>query len=340
MMLVWDGADRKTAVGAILIFTSAISFQTAFSAESSTETKKAMEAVRVAPDTSTAENEPVPEFRIPDRAFAEFQRGNYLTAFSLALPQAEGGDAAAQTLIAEIYERGLGISKDTKQAAIWYEIAANSGNREAQFAFGVKLMKGQDVEQNVERGLELMQKAAEAGHPVANYNYANHIIDQRPTSAGYRQALPFYEKAAEYRLGDAYYSLSQIFLRGLTDGIERPKIGIDWLKRAARAGVDTAQVEFAMALLSGEIVEKDPSSAYEWFKTAALRGNVIAQNRLAHMYLRGIGTKQSAVEAAKWHLLARRAGRRDVELDRFITYLDEETRNKAQALANAWPTKG
>ena len=39
----------------------------------------------------------------PDEAFGAFQRGYYLTALSLALPRAEKGDGAAQTLIGEIY---------------------------------------------------------------------------------------------------------------------------------------------------------------------------------------------------------------------------------------------
>src|SRR4051794_21216035 len=46
--------------------------------------------------------------RLPvDEAYGAFQRGFYLTALQLALPRAEKGDAKAQTLIAEIYARGL-----------------------------------------------------------------------------------------------------------------------------------------------------------------------------------------------------------------------------------------
>lgn len=39
----------------------------------------------------------------PDLAFGAFQRGRYLTAFELALPRANLGDPAAQTLIAEVF---------------------------------------------------------------------------------------------------------------------------------------------------------------------------------------------------------------------------------------------
>ena len=54
-----------------------------------------------------------------DEAFGAFQRGLYLTARNLALPRAEKGDAAAQTLLAEIYARGLGVPRDDAEAAKW-----------------------------------------------------------------------------------------------------------------------------------------------------------------------------------------------------------------------------
>ncbi len=274
-----------------------------------------------------------------DRAFGAYQRGYYLTAFDLALPRAENGDPAAQTLIAEMYERGLGVGKNTGEAAAWYEIAAEAGNREAQFAFGIKLMQGKDVAQDKERGIEMMRRAADAGHPVAMFNYANHIVDIRPTSAGYRQALPYFEGAAEQGLGDAFYALSLIYSDGLADGIQNPELGRKWLIRAARTGIDTAQLDLALDLIRGENGPKDEKAAYAWFRIAATSGNVIAQNRLSHMLAAGIGVKQSRVEAAKWHIIASRAGRADLELDKFVASLDAKSRQKALELANQWPIR-
>ncbi len=273
----------------------------------------------------------------PDFAYAAFQRGQYLTAFQIALPLAEGGDAAAQTLIAELYEKGLGIPKDTKQASTWYEIAAKSGNREAQFSYALKLLKGKDIPQDKKAGEAMMKQAAEAGHPIAMFNHANQIIANRPTSAGYRLALPFYEKAAENRLADAYYALSVIYKEGLTTGIQDPEKARMWLEKAAKAGVDTAQVEYGIALINGVDGPKDEKLGFNVLNNAAIGGNVIAQNRVAHLYVNGVGVEASPVEAAKWHILARRAGRSDITLDQFMAQLDDETRQKALSLANQWP---
>lgn len=273
-----------------------------------------------------------------DRAFGAYQRGLYLTAFQLALPRAEAGDAAAQTLIAELYDLGRGIAMDTKKAAEWYAVAAASGNREAKFAMSMKLLQGQDVEQDTERALTMMEEAADAGHPVAMFNFANHIIDQRPTTAGYRRALPYLEKAAEYRLADAYYLLAQIYKEGLVKGYGEPLIARKWLIKAAESGIDTAQVDLAISYSNGFDGPKDLVKAHQWFETAARTGNVIAQNRLAHMLFKGAGVEQAPEEAAVWHILASRAGRADPILDQYMRKLDEETRKKAISRANRWPS--
>lgn len=280
------------------------------------------------------EETPAPK---PDLAYAAFQRGQYLTAFQLALPRARGGDAAAQTLIAELYEKGLGIGRDTKEAAEWYRIAASTGNREAQFSYALKLLEGKDVPKDSEKGKEMMAEAANAGHALAMFNYANQIIADRPTSAGYRKALPFYEKAAENRVSDAYYALSVIYSQGLTTGIQDPEKARYWLEKAARAGIDTAQVELGIALINGRDGPKDEKQAFKVLFAAASEGNVIAQNRIAHMHLNGIGTNPSNLDAAKWHIIARRAGRFDLLLDQFLETLDDKTRSEAIALANRWP---
>ena len=272
-----------------------------------------------------------------DRAFSAYQLGNYLTAFRLALPEANDGNAAAQTLIAELYERGLGVGRNPKDAASWYKIAAISGNREAQFAYATKLLEGKVVEKDIELGMEMMKSAAEAGHPTAMYNYATHQISQRPTSATYRRVLPLYEKAAEFRLADAYYALAKIYEEGRATGINDPEKGLFWLEKAASSGVDTAQIELAIKLLNSPTGENDPERAYSLFKIAANKGNVIAQNRISHMLFLGVGTEKSEVEAAKWHILASRAGRNDLDLDRYIKSLTPEQMQKALQLANRWP---
>ncbi|MCB1486188.1 MAG: hypothetical protein KDJ88_01895, partial [Bauldia sp.] len=73
----------------------------------------------------------------PDLAYGAFQRGLYLTAFDIAIQRAEAGDVAAQTLIGLIYEGGYGVPQSFTDALGWYQLAAQAGDREAQFALGM-----------------------------------------------------------------------------------------------------------------------------------------------------------------------------------------------------------
>jgi len=66
-----------------------------------------------------------------DMAYGAFQRGYYLTAFSIATQRAEERkDIKAMALLGELYSNGLGVGRDDKKAAEWYQLAADRGDRE------------------------------------------------------------------------------------------------------------------------------------------------------------------------------------------------------------------
>ena len=277
---------------------------------------------------------PVGKTQSADLAYGAFQRGYYLTALRLALPRAEAGDPAAQTLIAEIYWNGLGVAINRKEAAAWYKFAADAGDRSAQFAYANILLRGLLVDTDTKAGRELMQKAAESGNIQAQFNLAQIITASRPTWAGFKQALPWYQKAAEAGLADAQYALSNIYAEAkgvVTNDEEKARL---WLKRAAEGGLDSAQVEYGIWLVNGRGGPKNEKEAFVWFQRAAAQRNVLAQNRLSRMYAFGIGTDKDPIKAAAWHILARRAGYKDNDMDqRFGTYTAIDKR-RALELAN------
>lgn len=288
--------------------------------------------------TVSTASEPPKKVRL-DLAYGAYQRGWYLTAFELALPRANLGDPAAQTLIAELYDKGLGIARDRKEATAWYEIAANAGNREAQFSFAVKLLNGKYIKKDHDRAMKLMAQAANAGHSVAMFNYAQQIINENPGSKGFALALPYLEKSAGAGVVDAYYALSQVYASGLGRSAPDQKSARFWLIRAAHGGVDTAQIELAIQLANGKGGKKDEKSAAAWFRRAAYSGNVIAQNRLARMLAQGMGVEANAAEAAKWYILARRAGHVDFWLDDFLKSISKKDRAIAMDAANHWRSR-
>lgn len=269
-----------------------------------------------------------------DDAYGAFQRGYYLTAFQRALPRAQLGDPAAQTMLAELMARGLGVKQDTKNAAFWYQKAAEGGNETAMFKYALILMEGRDVPRDRKKADEWMRKAADAGEPSAQFNWAQILVADNPGVKGLQLALPYYEKSAEQGIADSQYAVAQIYLNVESVPKEKKAAARMWLARAASAGYDTAQLDLGLWLISGVGGKADMEAGFNWMRIAAYRGNVVAQNKLAHLYINALGTKQDPVEAARWYVISRRAGLKDAELEDFYLGIEDYQQKAAIEAAN------
>lgn len=271
---------------------------------------------------------------LPDEAFGAFQRGYYKTAYDLALPRADAGDAAAQTLVAEILSRGLGIRQDEKAAAGWYAKAAAQGVAEAEFQYALLLLDGGLVPKDPERGMALMKQAADGGSRLAQFNIAQSILDKDRGDAGMTRAAVYYEMAAKAGLADAQYALSQLYAGGEGGKTRDDAEARRWLELAAKQAYDTAELDLAAWFIDGRGGPKDEKAGFLWMKRAAAAGNVAAQNRLAKLYVNGIGTDGDQVEGAAWYILAHRAGLNDPDMDDVLNGLTDEEQKRAIERAN------
>jgi uncharacterized protein len=268
------------------------------------------------------------------RAYSAYQRGFYLTAMDLALSRAQLGDAAAQTLVAELFSEGLGVARNMEDAAFWYKQAAGNGNASAQFKYAIMLLEGKFVDRDQKTSQELMKKAADAGNAFAQFNHAQSLVADHPGDAGISQALPYFEKSAAQGVADAEYALAQIYMNALGIPEEKRSEARDWMRRAAISGYDTAQLDLGIWMIDGVGGEKDYDRGFRWMQIAANRGNVVAQNRLAVLYVNAIGTRPDPVEAAKWYIISKRAGYNDPSLDDFYQGLTAEEQKEAIDRAN------
>lgn len=269
-----------------------------------------------------------------DEAYGAYQRGLYVTALDKALTRAGKGDAAAQTLVAEMMTKGLGIKRDAKTATFWYKQAAEGGDPAAMFQYALLLMAGRDVPRDKKQADEFMRKAAEAGNSSAQFNWAQILVSDNPGENGLHLALPFYERAAMQGVADAQYAVAQLYVTLKDMPAEKKAKAREWLERAAEAGYDTAQLDMGLWLVNGVGGPRDYDKGFEWMRIAAHRGNVVAQNKLAHLYINALGTRPNPVEAAKWYVLSRRAGLQDPELEDFYLGINEEQQKQAIEAAN------
>lgn len=269
-----------------------------------------------------------------DVAFGAFQRGLYLTAFNLAMPRAKDGDKAAQTLVAEIYARGLGVPVNDKEAAHWYGLAAAQGVPEAEFRYALYLLDGRVVEKNKEKAERMMKSAAESGNPQAQFNYAQLLVANLPGKGGLDAAFPWYQKAADAGIADAQYALSQIYANGTFTIVADDQKARVWLEKAARQNFDTAELDLGTWLVDGRGGPRDPKRGFAWLMRAARAGNVAAAARIAKLYRNGVGVDADPVTAAAWYIVAHRAGLTDPDLDVFMDGLTDEQVHQAIEKAN------
>jgi TPR repeat protein len=94
----------------------------------------------------------------------EFDNGNYVRAFATLMPIAESGEAEAQCLIANMYQGGYGVEKNTKLSIQWYEKSANQGYGVASNNLGEIFFAGEDsISPDREKAIFWYKKAEEQG---------------------------------------------------------------------------------------------------------------------------------------------------------------------------------
>jgi uncharacterized protein len=275
--------------------------------------------------------EPAPSGPAPDLAFGAYQRGYYATALQEAMKRltANPKDGPAMTLVAEIYKDGVSVKRDPAEAARWYRLAADAGDRQATFALGLMLLTGAPgVIKDRVGAAALFEKAAAQGHAGALYNLGVMAIEGGGSSSpDFAKAADLFRRSAEAGDDDGAYSYGVL----LRDGRGVPldiAAAARWLKRAADGGIIAGQVEYAIMLFNGVGVGKDEVGAAKLFLKAAAKNNPIAQNRLAHLYAMGRGVPKDLVQAATWHRFANAAGIKDAELDSVTANLSPEQMSK------------
>lgn len=87
-------------------------------------------------------------------------RADYSTAFQVWMPQAQAGDAKAQTYVGEILEKGLGRPVDYAAAALWYERAAAQNYAPAKVNLSHLLGDGLGIARDRNRADRLLLEAS------------------------------------------------------------------------------------------------------------------------------------------------------------------------------------
>jgi uncharacterized protein len=271
-----------------------------------------------------------------DEATALFQDGNYGDALPIAEDYAAKEDPRAFVMLGTIYQKGLGVEVDLKQAQIWFQKGAEKADPESQLALAMLLLAGTGQKPNVIDGAPWLQKAAEAGNTKAQVNLGLYYAGAFGTATDWPNAAKWFQSAADKGNAQAQYNLALLYMDGKAVDKSLVKAG-ELFSKAALQGMPEAALEYGVLIFRGEGVQKDEVLGAKWLLVAANHGNAVAMNRVARLYGMGDhGVAYDPIEAMKWNILAKAAGRGDVEMDAKMEKVDPADIKKAEDLAAAF----
>lgn len=165
--------------------------------------------------------------------------GRYDMALRVFKPLVKIGYGAAQYEMAEMYEHGMGLKKDPKQAADLYLKAAKQGYARAQFKMSVIYDEGKILPKNYKDSMKWLKKAATLGLAAAQFNYAVALSDGVKVPMDHKKAFYWYEQAAFQDYVLAQFNLALLYAEG--SGVRKDNImSYVWNTIAARKGFNDA----------------------------------------------------------------------------------------------------
>ena len=102
-----------------------------------------------------------------DEGVAAYQAGNLPLAVKEFRSAADKGDANSQFNIGLMYEQGIGVGKDEREAVAWYRKAAEQGNSNAQYNLAVLYENGRGTKVDFAQARQWYRKAAAQGDELA-----------------------------------------------------------------------------------------------------------------------------------------------------------------------------
>ena len=201
------------------------------------------------------------------------------TAFELLKRADRANLPEAQLLLAQLYQKGISVKKDSQKAVQWYKKAAQNGSSEAMNILGWRFENGEGVPKSAAEAVKCYKAAAERGERNALFRLGVLHYTGKHVAANHALAFEYFKKAAEFGDVTAWYNVAWLNKTG--DGTAQNfQEAKTWFERAALAGNSRAQVNLGVMYANGEGFPVDFEEACFWFELSKLCGNEDAQQGL------------------------------------------------------------
>lgn len=238
---------------------------------------------------------------------------NFQAVLSHLYGQAILGESAAQFELGQLYQYGIGVSKNIDQAITYLQLAAIQQDVRAEYNLGLLYLQGQTTPVNYQKGIEWMSDAAFKGNSFAQYVLANLYEKGLKAPGGsvivapdHQQAMAMYYLASSNHFGKAEYSLADYLVKEKKSGLSvaATQHRQTLIKRLYSGAVKNGVAEAALPLAYYNAMDADPHKQQQAFSIAkkeAEAGNSDAALLLGMMYERGISVPANEVEAMHWY---------------------------------------
>ena len=138
---------------------------------------------------------------------SENNRAEYEATAKALRQSAEKGDVSAQFRLGQLYDEGVGVPQNSRQAKEWFEKAAKQGHVGAQINLGTLYLQGEGAPQSAQMALFWFEQAAGQGDALAFAKLGWMSEQGRGVVQDFIQAHKWYNlaaanghlKSAEYR---------------------------------------------------------------------------------------------------------------------------------------------
>lgn len=280
------------------------------------------------------------ECEIRGGEYTLFDRAHIETALAIWLEEAQAGDAEAQVNVGEIYEKGWLGAPDHGEAARWYTLAAEQGDRTAQRRLAYFHEHGLGVAQDVGKALTLWRTALDIDEELvlaseldaARGDAERRIAELTDELERQNQRAARLQRTLDERAGTLVAERDRLK--------EAQRIATDLQRELAQVrsqGEDPQrqrELEERLAAQDAELAERDATVAILTAELEGQRAQLSASNRQAEV-------REAQLQRAR-NLFAAEAARGDALLERLVAQsaaLQDMEARLAQAQESAQTTE-
>ena len=168
------------------------------------------------------------------------------------------------------------------------EQRAAAGDTLAQAELGARYGKGETVEQDLEKAIEILRDAATKGEPAAEFYLGTAYYSGLGVPHSQVEAVMWFQKASSKGYAPAQYWLAVLIKDGRGGISPNWEAAVPLLWKSATQGHRNAEFLLGYAYQMGVGVEKNPAAAAYWYRRTLSKGyNIRAEFNLALLIKEG-----------------------------------------------------